>query len=138
MLARDLMRKEVLTIEAGESVATLMDVLVREHVHGLPVVDEEGRLVGMVTQQDIFFATVTLDRQGNGSEDGEPSPELKVRDIMTSPAVSADEDTEVLSLCKMLTRLRIHRVPIVRDGKISGIISSLDICAALERGEFNR
>ena len=138
MLARDLMRREVLTIEAGESVATLMDVLVREHVHGLPVVDEDEKLVGMVTQQDIFFATVTLDRQGNGSADGEPSPELKVRDIMTSPAVSADEDTEVLSLCKMLTRLRIHRVPIVQDGKISGIISSLDICAALERGEFNR
>jgi CBS domain-containing protein len=138
MLARDLMRKEVLTIEAGESVATLMDVLVREHVHGLPVVDERGRLVGMVTQQDIFFANVTLDRQGNSSDGGEPSPEIKVRDIMTSPAVSADEDTEVLSLCKMLTRLRIHRVPIVRDGKITGIISSLDICAALERGEFNR
>jgi CBS domain-containing protein len=138
MLARDLMRREVLTIEAGESVRTLMDVLVREHVHGLPVVDEDGRLVGMVTQQDIFFATATLDRQGNASEGGEPSSELKVRDIMTSPAVSADEDTEILSLCKMLTRLRIHRVPIVRNGKISGIISSLDICAALERGELIR
>ena len=63
MLARDLMRREVLTIEAGESVATLMDVLVREHVHGLPVVDEDERLVGMVTQQDIFFATVpSIDR----------------------------------------------------------------------------
>ena len=118
--------------------ATAHEQLGQRRLHVAPVVDEDERLVGMVTQQDIFFATVTLDRQGNGSADGEPSPELKVRDIMTSPAVSADEDTEVLSLCKMLTRLRIHRVPIVQDGKISGIISSLDICAALERGEFNR
>ncbi len=57
-----------------------------------------------------------------------------VRDIMTSPAVSAGEETDVLALCRMMTRLRIHRVPIVSDGRVTGIISSLDVCAALARG----
>jgi CBS domain-containing protein len=59
-----------------------------------------------------------------------------VRDIMTSPALSAEEDMDVLALCRMMSRLRIHRVPIVREGKITGIISSLDVCDALGRGEF--
>lgn len=129
MLASQLMRKPVFTIGEQEPVAELIDVLVREHIHGMPVVDAEGRLSGVVTQQDIFFAGVTR---------GEPGlpPDLLVRDIMTSPALSADEDTDVVALCRMMSRLRIHRLPIVRDGKITGIVSSLDICAALGRGEF--
>lgn len=132
MLAKELMRKEPFTIGEDEPVASLIDVLVREHIHGLPVLDRAGMLSGMVTQQDVFFATVTRDEagaQGRGS-----AMELKVRDIMTSPAVSAGEETELLALCRMMVRLRIHRMPIVKDGKITGVISSLDVCAALASG----
>jgi CBS-domain-containing membrane protein len=131
MLANDLMNRDVVTIRDDESVEALIDLVVREHIHGVPVLDAAGRLVGVVTQQDIFFSGMTTPRAGRSA-----SPP-RVRDIMTAPAVTATEDTEVLALCRLMTRLRIHRVPIVRDGAVTGIVSSLDVCAALVRGELS-
>jgi CBS domain-containing protein len=133
MLAKDLMRRQLFTIGEDEPVCDLIDVLVREHIHGVPVLDGEHRLSGVVTQQDIFFAGVM-----KGPEPGKRRPwtSVKVRDIMTAPAISADEDTDLVALCRMMSRLRIHRLPIVREGQVTGIISSLDICAALGRGEL--
>jgi CBS domain-containing protein len=140
MLARDLMRSDVITAREDQSAADVMAVLVREHIHGIPVVDGEGKLVGIVTQQDVFFSSVTRGRPGEAA--GEKQEELldladmKVGDLMTSPAVSATEETDILALCRMMHRMRIHRVPIVRDGELTGIISSLDICAALANGAY--
>lgn len=138
MLAKDLMRSEVITAREDQPVGEIIEVLVREHIHGIPVVDGRGKLVGVVTQQDVFFSSVTL-----GPDDGaggrtrartKDLAALKVRDVMTSPAVEANEETDIRALCRMMHRLRIHRVPIVRDGKVTGIISSLDVCAALADG----
>jgi CBS domain-containing protein len=137
MVAKDVMRREVFTIQDDRPLSELIDLLVREHIHGCPVVDRNGDLVGIVTQQDVFFSAVTRDRSVEGESAGEPrrSPgELKVRDLMTSPAVSASEETAIPGLCRMMHRLRIHRVPIVKDGKVTGIISSLDIVGRLANG----
>ena len=60
-----------------------------------------------------------------------PPADMTVRDLMTSPAVSADEETEIVGLGRMMQRLRIHRVPIVKDGKVTGIVSSLDLVGQL-------
>lgn len=129
MLAKDLMRRDVLTVQDHTPVEELIDLLVREHIHGCPVVDGVGKLVGVVTQQDVFFSGAT-----RGEETPKKGTALKVRDLMTSPAVSATEETEVLGLCRMMHRLRIHRVPIVRDGEVTGIVSSLDIVGELASG----
>ena len=134
MQASDLMRTEVFSVREDDSVETLMDALVGEHIHGAPVLDSAGGLVGVVTQQDVFFAAMTRGRDGEASA---VRPEaVKVRSIMTAPAVSASEDTDIRSLCRMMHRLRIHRVPIVREDKVLGIISSLDICNALATGRL--
>jgi CBS domain-containing protein len=128
MLARDLMRKDVFTVRESDTVDHVAEMLTREHIHGAPVLDDDGHLVGVVTQQDMFFATMTV---GPGAE--RPAA-LHVRDIMTSPAVAADEETEVRNLCRMMHRLRIHRIPIVRDGRVTGIVSSLDVCRLVAQG----
>lgn len=133
MRAKDLMRTEVVTVSADDTVETLIETFVGEHIHGAPVLDGAGKLVGMVTQQDIFFIAMTRNPSLTDAAVGPSS--VRVGSIMTSPAVSANEDTEILALCEMMHRLRIHRVPVVCDDKIKGIISSLDICAALARGE---
>ena len=133
MLAKDLMRRDVSTVRDDSSVSDLVDLLVREHIHGCPVIDAEGTLVGVVTQQDVFFSGVPSCRKEKSAKTG--SDEMKVCEVMTSPAVAADEQTEMASLCRMMYRLRIHRVPIVKDGKVTGIISSLDIVGQLAGAE---
>lgn len=137
MVAKDLMRREVFTVRDDQSVEEVMHLLVREHIHGCPVIDRNRDLVGVVTQQDVFFSAVTRGDDDADERSDRPAKaprELEVRDVMTSPAVSATEDTEILALCRMMQRLRIHRVPIVRDGKITGIVSSLDVVGELAAG----
>jgi len=136
MRAVELMRKNVVTILEGDPIEEVLDVLVGEHIHGAPVVNDRGELVGVISQLDIYFGKMTL----NGKLEALPREEslepLKVRDVMTAPAVSAVEDTDLVDLCRLMYKLRIHRVPIVREDKVLGIISSLDICNALATGRL--
>ncbi len=57
-----------------------------------------------------------------------------VRTIMTSPAISADEQTPVEDLCRIMWNLRIHRVPILKSGCVTGLVSSMDLCRAILGG----
>ena len=74
-----------------------------------------------------------LTRSGQGGAAALPA---RVGSIMTSPAVSASEGTGVVSLCRMMHRLRIHHVPIVNDGRVTGIVGSLDICGAVSQKQL--
>ena len=85
MVAKDLMRSDVFTVRDDQSVDELVDLLVREHIHGCPVVDKDGELVGVVTQQDVFLSQVTRRGEGSGKSF---KGNLQVADMMTSPAVS--------------------------------------------------
>ena len=132
MLARDMMRKKVATVREDTPVDDVLDLLVDQHFHGAPVVDADGKLVGIISQQDIYFAGLSRPKSGGAKAKRKV---VRAADIMTSPAVSATEETDLESLCQMMHKLRIHRVPILRDEKLTGIISSLDICGAVGRGE---
>lgn len=136
MRAVELMRENVVTILEGDPIEEVLDVLVGEHIHGAPVVNDRGELVGVISQLDIYFGKMTR----NGKLEAIPREEslepLTVRDVMTAPAVSAVEDTDLVDLCRLMYKLRIHRVPIVREDKVLGIISSLDICNALATGRL--
>jgi CBS domain-containing protein len=59
---------------------------------------------------------------------------MPVRAIMTSPAISAEETTPLTDLCHVMWSLRIHRVPILRGGKVTGIVSSMDLCRGILNG----
>jgi CBS domain-containing protein len=134
MRAVELMQEKVVMIRETDPIEEVLDVLVGEHIHGAPVVNDAGELVGVISQLDIYFGKMTR----NGKLVARPREEsvepLTVRDVMTAPAVSALEDTDIVDLCRLMYKLRIHRVPIVREDKVLGIISSLDICNALATG----
>ena len=135
MLAKELMVRDVLTVCEDEPADNLLDALVGHHIHGAPVVNRDGDLVGMVSQLDVHIGAMTR-RTGGGPESPDrPATPLTVGEIMTSPALSATEETSVVDLCKMMHRLRIHRVPIVRGRKVTGVVSSLDICGAIGKGQ---
>ncbi len=62
--------------------------------------------------------------------------EMNVSAIMTSPAISADESTPIADLCRIMWNLRIHRVPILKHGKVTGLVSSMDLCRAILTGKI--
>ncbi len=145
MRVRDLMRRDVVKVHEDLLVTDLCDLFQAAHVHGAPVVDPKGHLVGFVSQEDILVGSMGRppDRKSRAKDrktvrgrkaDARDVAIPRVRDIMTAPAVSASEDTEVHDVCRMMWRLRIHHVPIVRRGKVTGIVSTLDLCRAISEG----
>lgn len=128
MLAKDLMTTQVVTVREDVPVGDLCDILQAAHVNGIPVLNADGELVGIVTQEDVLYGTM------GGNHDGERSKGLLVGDIMTSPAVCATEDTDVVELCRLMWGMRIHRIPIVREGRVTGMVAALDLVRAVAEG----
>lgn len=66
-----------------------------------------------------------------------PDPmQIPVSAIMTSPAIWAEEETPVLGLCEIMWKLRIHRLPIVKGGRVTGLVSAMDLCRAILEGRI--
>lgn len=130
MVARDLMKTAVVTVGEDCPLSEAKGLFVEHHVNGLPVVDRQGRLVGVVTQQDVYLGAATR------SEVAGFGFEPRVRDVMTSPAIAVGEETEVADLCRLMSGLGVHRIPIVRNGRVAGIVSSIDVCRAVFEGSI--
>lgn len=121
MLAKDIMRRKVKTLTPETTIREAAKLFSDRHITGAPVVSREGHLVGVVSQTDL------VRREG---------ARARVEQIMTPWTVSFEEETPVLELARQLLRKRIHRVVITRDGKLSGIVTTMDILKALvERQE---
>jgi len=129
MQAKDLMTRDVVTIREDASVSQLCDVMQAAHANGLPVLNAHDELVGIVTEDDILYGTMgVFDKNG--------SPVL-VRDIMTSPAICATEDTDVVELSRILWGMRIHRIPILVEGRVVGVVTALDVVRAVAEGALS-
>ena len=128
MKARDLMQSDVITVREDASVGQLCDIFQAKHVNGVPVLGQEGDLVGIVSEEDVLFGAM-----GIPEEDAAAST-TRVGDIMTSPAICATEETDVVELCRMMWGMRIHHIPIVSGTRVTGIVSSLDLVRAVAEG----
>lgn len=108
--ASEIMTTKVMTLTADTMVENAARTMFENSISGMPVVDAEGRLVGVVSEFDII------------AKHGE-----KVGDIMTTDVVTVGEDTDPETIARMLTEQRIRRIPVVSQGKVIGIISRSDL-----------
>jgi len=115
--ARDIMTKEVVTIGMEAPILEAMKVLLDNDITGLPVVEEKGLLVGVVSEKDML----RLYRSGDYAK------EKKVKDFMTQPAVYFEDNENLDDICKCLVDSEFRRVPVTSMGKVIGIISRPDI-----------
>ncbi len=122
MIASDIMTRRVHTTTPQASVQEVAQLLYRERISGLPVVDEHQRIIGMITEADII-RTIARD-------------DLRVADIMSRNLVTVEEDTPVSEIAALLTERRIKRVPVVQAGRVVGIVSRADIVQAVALGHL--
>lgn len=139
----EIMTREVLTIRPEKSVRELASLLAHARISGVPVVDESGTLVGVVSQTDVAaYASHALptsrDPHGyyQGVWLGSPGElpvmgEALVADIMAPYAYFAHEETSLIELADLMLDRRIHRILVLRSGQVVGIVSSLDLIRAL-------
>jgi CBS domain-containing protein len=120
MRARAIMTHRVSTTSPGASVQEVAQLLSRERISGAPVIDQEGRIIGIITQADIIGK---VDREG-----------LCVADIMSPEVITVEEETLVGEVAMLLSKRKIKRVPVMSRGKMVGIISRADIVQAVAQG----
>ena len=118
LLARDIMSTRVQTAAARMSVLDLAQLLASRHISGVPVVSDDGAVIGMATGLDLLSKT--------GATVGE---------IMTRRVASVTEETPVPEVVQLLGQLKIHRVPVMRGGALIGIISQGDIVRAIAHAD---
>lgn len=110
MFARDIMTHEVISISPTATVRDAARLLSEYNISGVPVIDREERMVGIVTQADLI------------SKEGDT-----VRDIMTEKVVTVQENSPVDRIAQILTSNRFKRVPVLREDRVVGIVSRADI-----------
>ncbi len=108
--ARDIMTQRVITTSPQTSIHDVARLLSERRISGLPVVNEAGQMIGIVTEADL------LAKEGK-----------TVAEIMTPRVTSVREDTPVEMIAQILTSNRFKRLPVVRDERLVGIVSRSDI-----------
>ena len=143
MRAMDVMTSEVLTVDENASVPAVAKLLAERGISAVPVVDKKNRVIGMVSEGDLLHRVETgTERRGSWwlemmastnklAGDYIKSHSGKVKDVMTRDVLSVAETTPVADIAVLLETNRIKRVPVVRDGKLVGIVSRANLVRAL-------
>lgn len=141
LTARDVMGTDIVTVRDDASVWDVAKLFSERGIHGAPVVDDKGQLVGVVSQTDIVRHLQVIAHSTDKSQNfyfdmdngmqtltGKP---VTARELMNPHVISAPEDAPVHELCRTLLRHHIHRIIITRDREIRGIVTTSDILKAI-------
>ena len=149
MQIRDVMTQEVVTVPAGASVLQAGELMSRYEISGLPVVDDEGHLVGIVTERDFLRPEKTSgDRPrprwfevlaGRSMPPAAPDRfrERRVAEVMTPSPITVGENTPLDEVVRLIELQDIKRLPVMRSDQLVGVISRGDLLRALVQSIHN-
>lgn len=134
------MTVDVVSVQPDSSVRHAAASMLARRVSGLPVIDDEGRLVGILTEGDLMRRAelrdaLRLTNPGASTDERNTayvkSHSWRVGDVMTASAVSVGEETPLFQIAELFDRRDIKRVPVVRAGRVVGIVSRSDLLGAV-------
>lgn len=146
MLARDIMTREVITAYPEEKIEEVTRLMVDNKISGIPVVDQNEHILGVVTEKDLmikaselkvpfyitlFDSIIFLENPLRFNQDLKKYTASQVKDVMSTKVEVVEEDTPVNEIVKIMQHKGINRVPVVRHKKLVGIITRNDILKAL-------
>ena len=120
--AKDIMTSTVITAKEDMFVTDVMKLLLRWHISGVPVVDNDGMLMGIVTEHDVMNFAISGD-----------AASTRASEVMTKKVETYTPDALVVEIVNHFAAHQIRRVPVVEDGKVVGIISRRDIVREMDR-----
>jgi len=144
MDAADVMRAPIVSVRPDTSVPDAIQLMLANRISGLPVVDADGNLVGMISEGDFLRRGETgterhrprwieVLRSGRLAEEYAHSHGRTVGEVMTPRVFTVSEDTPLEAVVEVMERRRIKRVPVMRAGRPVGIVSRADLLRALAR-----
>lgn len=115
--AKNIMTKEVITVKEDTPIYDAVELMPKNDITGIPVVDDDMNLAGILTEKDVlrlFYAH-------------EHEKDKTVGYFMTRPAITFDEEADLREICDCLMKNHFRRVPVTSAGKLVGIVSRADI-----------
>ncbi len=143
MQVRDVMTRNVISVAANEPILNAAQLMLQNRISGLPVVDAHGKLVGIVTEGDFLRrGEIGTQRQrpkwleflvgpGRLAAEYVHASGRKVDEVMTPEPYTVTEDDSLDTVVELMERRRIKRLPVLRDGRMVGIVSRANLVHAL-------
>ena len=143
--AGDLMTRDVAVVHPEMSLLEAVKLMAQRRISGMPVVDDAGAIIGILSEGDLVRwhegyterQTRWLDMLAEGSDlapmflDGIREQHRKVKSVMAPGALTVTEDTSAREVAHLMYTNKIKRVPVLRDGKLVGIVARSDLVRAL-------
>jgi CBS domain-containing protein len=120
LTAGAIMTPSLITVRPDASIDEAIDLLLREQISGLPVLDDDGRLVGVITE--FALLAIAYDRRVKNHT---------VSQHMTRDLIMVDADDPVSRVADLCIVHRVRRVPVIKDGRMVGVIARRDVLRAL-------
>jgi CBS domain-containing protein len=143
MIAADVMVRNVVSVKPDDTVGDVIDLLLEHDISAVPVVDDDKNVIGILSEADLIHhqeidtgkahrwwieAVLPASKLAN---EFTKAHGRRVDEVMSARVITAAEDTPLGEIATLLERHRIKRVPIVRDGKLVGIVSRSNLIQAL-------
>ena len=150
LTAKDIMTKAVVTVKPETSIEELSSLLVKNQISGVPVVDASGALYGIVTENDLISrntrlhiptvvsfldAAIYLESSKRFEEEVRRLAATKVGDICARKVTTVTEDATVTDIATIMAEKKVHLLPVVRSGKVVGIVGKRDVVKAVAQAE---
>lgn len=151
-LVKDLMTLNPVTVKPLDLVETVLKRLEESHVSGLPVVNDDNEVVGIISEADLLFkerpiqlplylnflgTIVYLDPPGRFQQQLKKSLGILVQDVMTSHPITITPKTPIVKAANLMISKRVNRLPVVdNQKKLVGIITREDLLRALREDSF--
>ncbi|UCE71715.1 MAG: CBS domain-containing protein [Nitrospiraceae bacterium] len=145
LTATDIMTKDVITATSGTTVEELARLLISHKISGVPVVNDDKKLIGIVTENDLIkknkrFHIPTIIRLFDAYfllDSGKVEDEIKkmvattVGEICTTKVVSIKEDTTLEEIATIMAEKHVHLLPVLRDDEVVGIVGKADVVRSM-------
>ncbi len=150
MKVKDIMTKEVVSVNTKTKIKEVAKILIKERIHGVPVIDNDSRVVGIITETDFFakgennlYIPSFIDFMQKSKLSKAVSFKKKVElkkilnatavDIMTKHCITISPEADVSELLELFKTKRLHSVPVIRDNNsLCGIVTLADVIALIK------
>lgn len=137
MLASDIMTTEVVSVKPDEDVSDVARLLLGRRISAVPVVERDGRMVGIVSEGDLIRRAEAGERSWWLALLADRTAEFtrtfgtRARDVMTSQVISVSDEAPIAEVARILEENGIKRVPVLRNNRLAGIVSRADVLRGL-------
>jgi CBS-domain-containing membrane protein len=134
MLVREVMTSPAVTIQPTDEVAEAARILDRQSLTSLPVVEADGRLVGIIGEADVI-GQLTTPQEGRSATHRRVTA-LRVRDVMTHRVLTAAADDDLAQVVALMSGTTLKCLPVLLHERVVGVVSRRDVVRALARGDL--